>query len=83
MESSNGENPTKDPKPKTQDQSKGKTTDFEVSYKSAEKMTNHDYGRRIKHGSEIVFSKNRYSTPVSFEFSPEKNSPYPNVFASH
>ena len=63
--------------------SKGKTKEFEVSYHDAEKMTNNDYDRRIEHGSEIVFSNNQYTTPVSFEFSPEKNSQYLNVFASH
>ena len=46
-------------------------------------MTNNDYDRRIEHRSEIVFSNNRYTTPVSFEFAPEKNSQYLNAFASH
>ena len=63
--------------------SKGKTKEFEVSYNDAEKMTNNENDRRIEHGSEIVFSNNQYKTPVLFEFSPEKNSQYLNVFASH
>ena len=46
-------------------------------------MTNNDYDRIIEHGSKIVFSNNRYTTSVSFEFTPEKKSPYLNVFASH
>ena len=49
MESSTEENPAKDPKPATQDQNKGKTTEFEVSYNDADKMRNNDYDRRIKH----------------------------------
>ena len=35
-------------------------------------MTNNDYDKQIEHGSEIVFSNNRYTTPVSFKFSPKK-----------
>ena len=46
-------------------------------------MTNNDYNRRIEHKSEIVFSNNRYTTPVSFEFAPEEKSKYLNVFVSH
>ena len=38
--------------------------------------------RIFEHGSEIVFSNNRYTTPVSFEFAPDKNSTYLNIFAS-
>ena len=72
MESSTEENPAKDSKPATQDQNKGKTTEFEVSYNDADKMRKNDYDRRIKYGSEIVFSNNRYTTPASFEFAPEK-----------
>ena len=73
MESSNEKNPAKYPKPTTQDQNKGKTTDFEVSYNKTKKMKNNNYDGRIEHGSEIVFSNNRYTTPVLFEFAPEKN----------
>ena len=83
MESSNEENPAKDPKPTTQDQNKGKRTKFEVSYNNSEKVTNNDYDKRIEHGPKIVFSNNRYTTPMSFEFAPEKKSPYLNIFASH
>ena len=46
-------------------------------------MINNDYDRRIDHESEIVFSDNRFITPVSFEFAPEKNSTYLNFFASN
>ena len=46
-------------------------------------MTNNDYDRCIEHGSEIIFSNNRYKTLVSFEFSLEKNSKYLNVFERH
>ena len=73
MESSIEENPAKDLKSISQGQNKGKTKEFEASYNDAEKMTNNDYDRRIKHESEIVFSKHRYTTPVSFEFSPDEN----------
>ena len=83
MESSNEENPAKDPKPTTQDQNKGKRTKFEVSYNNSEKITNNDYDKRIEYGPKIVFSNNRYTTPMSFEFAPEKKSPYLNIFASH
>ena len=83
MESSTEKNPAEDPKSTTKGQNKGKTAEFEVSYNDSEKMTNNDYDRRIEHGSEIVFSNNRYTTPVSFEFAPEKNSQFLNVFASH
>ena len=72
-----------DPKSTTEGQNKGKQIEFEVSYNDAEKMTNNDYDKRIEYGSEIVFSNNRYTTLVSFEFAPEKNSQYLNVFASH
>ena len=83
MESSNEENLAKDSKPRRQDQNKGKTTEFEVSYNNAEKMANNDYDRRIEHVSEIVFSNNRYTNSVSFEFVPEKHSAYLTVFTSH
>ena len=83
MESFTENNPAEDPKSTTKVQNKGKKTEFEDSYNDAEKMTNNDYDRRIEHGSEIVFSNNRYTTPVSFEFASEKNSQYLNVFASH
>ena len=73
MESSTEKNPTEDPKSTTKDQHKGKKAEFEVLYNDAEKMTNNHYDRRIEHGSEIVFSNNRYTTPVSFEFAPEKD----------
>ena len=74
MESSTEKNPAEDPKSTTKDQNKGKKAEFEVSYNDAEKITNNHYDRRIEHGSEIVFSNNRCTTPVSFEFAPEKKS---------
>ena len=83
MESSTEETSAEDPKSTTKGQNKGKKTKFEVSYNDDEKMTNNDYDRRIEHGFEFVFSNNRYTTPVSFGFSPEKKSQYLNVFASH
>ena len=83
MESSTEENSAEDPKSTTKGQEKGKKTEFEVSYNDAEKMTNSDCDRWIEHGSEIVFSNNHYTTPVSFEFVPEKHSQYLNVFAIH
>ena len=46
-------------------------------------MTCNDFDRQIKHGSEIVFSINKYTTPVTFAFNPEKKSTTLNVFESH
>ena len=71
------ENPANDPKLTPYVQNESKQVDFEVSYNDSEKMmVYNNFDRIIEHGSEIVFSNNRYKTPVTFEFSLKKNSIY-------
>ena len=83
MKFSTEKNLTEDSKSTTKGKNKEKKTELDVFYNDAEKMTNNDYDRRIGYGFEIVFSNSCYTTPVSFEFAPEKNSQYLNVFESH
>ena len=79
----NEENLVNDSKLSPDGKNERKIAEFKVSYNDAEKMNKNYYDRKIEHGSERVFSNNRYTTPVTFKFFPEKNSPYLNIFSSH
>ena len=39
--------------------------------------------RNVKYGLEIVFKIDRYTTPITFEFAPERKTYQINVFESH
>ena len=71
------ENNPNDPIMMTDNQNESKKDDFEVTYNDFVKLNAHNnFDRRIEHGSEIDFSINRYTTRVTFEFSPDKNSTF-------
>ena len=77
MESITEEKSIKYSKLTPEGKNKRKTAEFDVSYNDAETMNNNEYDRKPDHGSEIVFSNNRYRTLITFEFAPEKKISLP------
>ena len=39
--------------------------------------------KKVKYGLEIVFKIDRYATPITFKFAPERKTNQINVFKSH